>query len=82
MATFIFALVMTVAVIVTMTRITVREEVKVRESVGAALLSREEQEELDTERHGLSGRGDMFFVFGRYFQLLVWSCFVFGHDPA
>lgn len=64
MGTLIFALVMTVSVILIMTRITAREEVKVRESLGDQLAATSELEE-DGTRHGTAGRGDLIFIFGR-----------------
>ncbi len=65
---FVFALSMTVAIVVMMTRISVREELKVRATIGdlehASTAEEDEEDEQESIRNGTAGRGDLLFIFG------------------
>lgn len=72
---------MTVVVILLLTKISVKEEIKVREAVGgininAATTSTSAAEgsgvmtDLEDEAHGITGRGDLWFIFGRFVTTL------------
>lgn len=73
---------MTVVVILLLTKISVKEEIKVREAVGgininaatstttAAAEGSGVMTDLEDEAHGITGRGDLWFIFGRFVTTL------------